>query len=204
MLKIYVIRHGETALNTSNVFRGRLEVELSEKGLKQADLLGQSLKGIKIDKLYSGPLKRAYQTAEAIARHNNLTVEVTQGLMDLDFGDWEGLSSKVVQEKYRDIYDTWLKKPHLAQIPGGERLEDVSRRAVPALQEIMTDNPKGSVVLVTHRVVTKILICHMLGLDISHFWLIEHDTCGITQFYHDGSNFFLKKHNDTCFLAQMK
>lgn len=200
MTEIYLIRHGETELNASNTVRGRLEIPLSEHGLKQADLLGAYLKNKKFDAIYSSPLKRAVQTAEAIARYQGLAVQPIEGFNDLDFGKWEGLPFAEVKARYPGDYKLWREQPHLLQIPDGERLDSVRHRAMAALDSIFKTSPK-TIAIVTHRVLTKVMVCSMLGLDDSHFWNVEHDTCGVTVFIYGKSGFILLKHNDTCFLT---
>ena len=88
MKKIILARHGETAWNVEEIFRGRIDVELNETGRRQAQLLAGHLIDINIEAVYSSPLSRALETAEAIAGRRRLEVDVSAGLMDLDFGEW--------------------------------------------------------------------------------------------------------------------
>jgi len=203
MTEIILIRHGETEWNVSNIFRGRLDIALNENGIKQAEQLAEYLSHWKIDAIYSSPLKRALQTAETVARPHKLPVQLSPGLTDFDFGKWQGLSRKEVNEKYKEIYADWLERPHLVQMPDGENLGDVRKRALATLDEILAKN-YGAVVIVSHRVINKVLICALLGLDDSHFWNIEQDTCGVTMFKHDGKRFILARHNDTSFMNRKK
>lgn len=185
------------------MFRGRIDIELNETGLKQAELLGEYLSQMKIEAVYSSPLKRALQVAQAIAKHDKLNVEISQGLLDLDFGEWEGLPRQEVAEKYRETFVEWMRHPDKVKIPGGEGLADVRKRATALIDEIIAKY-QGTVVLVTHRVVTKVLICALLGLDDSHFWNIEQSTCGITTFSYRNGQFILTEHNNTSFLKSLQ
>jgi len=203
MMKIILARHGETEWNVEEVFRGTIDVELNETGLKQAELLGEYLRDEKIEAIYSSPLKRALNTAEAIARHQKLDVEVSQGLIDLNFGEWQGLSSKEVKEKYQEQYAKWLNHPDRLQFPGGETLKDVRQRALGLVNKVIAEY-EGTVVLAAHRVVNKVLICALLGLDNSHFWNIRQDTCGITTFSHHQGRFILVEHNNTSYLRPLQ
>ena len=81
----------------------------------------------------------------------------------------------------------------------GESLDDVRKRATAVIDEVITKH-EGTVVLVSHRVVNKVLICTLLGLDNSHFWNIKQDTCGSTSFTYEKGKFILTKHNDTSYL----
>jgi probable phosphoglycerate mutase len=199
MTDIILVRHGETDWNVSEVFRGRIDIELSETGLKQAELLAQYLGELKIAAVYSSPLKRALKTADMIADHQNLEAGITPGLIDFDFGEWQGLSHEVVKARHRELYAEWINNPQQVTMSRGECLNDVRLRATKVVNSIV-DKYDGKVVLVAHRVVNKVLICALLGLDNSHFWNIKQDTCGITTFSYENERFILTKHNDTSFL----
>lgn len=93
-MQIILARHGETEWNVSEIFRGRRDVGLNEMGNRQAELLGNYLKDLKIEVIYSSPLKRALDTAQSIAKHHRLDVNVAPGLTDFNYGVWEGLSIK--------------------------------------------------------------------------------------------------------------
>jgi len=202
MTEIILIRHGETEWNVQQVFRGRIDIELNETGLKQAELLAEYLGGVNIDAVYSSPLKRAFKTAEMIANHHKLEVEVAPGLIDFDFGKWQGLSLQKVKNKYKELYDQWLENPHLIRMPDGESLDEVRKRTLRVVGEVVSKH-EGAVVLVSHRVVNKVLICALLGLDNSHFWNIRQDTCGTTTFAYENGRFILTKHNDTSYLRPL-
>jgi len=203
MTELILARHGETEWNVEEVFRGRIDVELNETGLKQAELLGEYLSKQKIEKVYSSPLKRALRTAQAIADYQRLRVEVSPSLVDLDFGEWQGLSVGEVKAKYRSSYKEWLENPHQLKIPGGENLDEVRKRALKLVNSILAKYD-GTVVLVSHRVINKVLICALLGLDNSHFWNIKQDTGGISTFSYHNGRFTLTEHNNTSYLKPLK
>ena len=203
MIEIILVRHGETEWNVTNIFRGRIDIELNQTGMKQAELLAEYLSDTKVDAIYSSPLKRALQTAEVIARYHRLNVEIVPPLIDFDFGRWQGLSRREVKDKYKELYAEWLENPHQVQIPDGEKLDDVRKRAFGVVESIIAKH-EGTAILVSHRVVNKVLICALLGLDDSHFWNIAQDTCGITSFTYENNRFVLAKHNDTSFLAPLQ
>ena len=199
MTEIMLVRHGETDWNVEEVFRGRIDVELNQTGLKQAALLADYLAGVRIDAIYSSPLKRAQKTAEAIASRHQLDIKIAPGLIDFDFGEWQGLPLQEVKDKYKERYMEWLNSPNKVRVPSGDSLDDVQKRAMNVVNKAIAEY-QGTVVLVSHRVVNKALICALLGLDSSHFWNIKQDTCGITIFAYENGRFILIKHNDTSFL----
>jgi len=172
---------------------------LNEMGIKQAGLLAEYLSNVKIDAIYSSPLKRALKTAEIVAGYHKLDVDIAPGLTDFNFGKWQGLSHQEVKDKYKQLYAEWIKHPDQVKMPAGESLDDVRKRTNDVVAELIASY-EGTVVLVSHRVVNKVLICALLGLDNSHFWNIRQDTCGITIFTYENERFILTKHNDTSYL----
>jgi broad specificity phosphatase PhoE len=199
MTEIILARHGETEWNVAEVFRGQIDIDLNETGVKQAELLSGYLSTSAIAAVYSSPLKRALKTAEIIAQPHKIKVDVEPDLIDFNFGKWQGLSHQEVKEKYRDLYATWITHPEQVRMPDGEALEDVSKRVIRVRNKVI-ENHRGTVVIVGHRVVNKVMICTLLGLDNSHFWKIRQDTCGISIFSYLNEQFILTKHNDTSFL----
>jgi len=199
MTEIILARHGETEWNVEEVFRGRIDIELNETGIKQAELLAEYLSERKIDAIYSSPLKRAVKTAEIIAGYHKLDVEIAPGLIDFDCGKWHGLPHQEVKDKYKELYALWVSHPDKVKLPAGESLNDVRKRAMSVVDNVVAKY-EGTVVLAAHRVVNKVLICALLGLDNSHFWNIRQDICGITTFSYENERFILTEHNNTSFL----
>ena len=198
MTEIILIRHGETEWNAGEIFRGRIDIELNETGIKQAELLAEYLGEVKIDAVYSSPLRRALKTAEMMAGSHKLDVEIAPGLIDFDYGQWQGLPHQEVKDKYKELYAVWINNPHRVKMPAGESLDEVRQRAIGVVDKVIAKY-EGSVVLVSHRVVNKVLVCALLGLDNSHFWNIRQDTAGITSFTYANERFILTRHNDTSY-----
>jgi len=167
-----LVRHGETAWNREEVFRGRADVPLNDTGLAQARAVARSLEDEPVEAVYSSPLVRAIDTAKAIAAVHKLHVSIHEGLTDFDCGEWQGQTLGSVRENYAELFQQWADAPHTVRLPGGETLDLVRDRAVRAVHEIFTRSEGTTVVVVTHRVINKVLLCALLGLDNSHFWNI--------------------------------
>jgi broad specificity phosphatase PhoE len=203
MVKLILARHGETVWNVEKIFRGRADVDLDEVGIKQAELLGKYLSNCKLETIYSSPIKRALDTANIVARYQKVGVHVAEGLIDFDFGKWQSLPEQEVQRLYPALLNEWHNNPHKVRMPGGESLEDVRRRAIEVVNDVLSKY-RGRILLVSHRVVIKVLICSLLGLDNSHFWNISQDVCGITIFNYVDGRFVLARHNDTSHLRELQ
>ena len=203
MTEIILARHGETEWNVEEIFRGRIDIELNETGMKQAGLLAEYLSHLKLEAIYSSPLKRALKTAEMIAGYHKLGVEIAPGLIDFNYGEWQSLPHQEVKDKYKELYAKWINSPDQVRIPGGESLDDVRERALAVVNKAVVSH-EGTVVLASHRVVNKALICALLGLDNSHFWNIKQDTGGITTFSYEKELFVLTEHNNTSYLKPIQ
>jgi broad specificity phosphatase PhoE len=203
MTELILARHGETVWNVEKIYRGRADVNLDEVGIKQADLLGKYLSSWKLEAIYSSPVKRATDTANIIARYQKIGVKIAEGLVDFDYGEWQSLPEQEVKKLYPALLNEWHNNPHKVRMPAGESLEDVRRRAIKVVNDVLSKY-QGSVVLISHRVVNKVLICSLLGLDNSHFWNISQDVGGITIFNYIDGRFVLTRHNDTSHLRELQ
>jgi broad specificity phosphatase PhoE len=203
MTELILARHGETEWNVGKIFRGRADVNLDAVGVKQADLLGKYLGNCRLEAVYSSPLKRALDTATIVARYQKVGVHTAEDIIDLDYGEWQSLSEQQVERLYPALLKEWHNSPHKVRIPGGESLEDVRGRVIELVNDVLSRH-QGRILLVSHRVVLKVLICSLLGLDDSHFWNISQDVCGITVFNYVDGRFVLTRHNDTSHLRELQ
>ena len=201
---VYLVRHGQTAWNREEIFRGRTDVPLDEIGSRQAELAGEYFKGMKVQGVYSSPLSRAMETARQIARVHSLNVHPLEGLIDLNFGNWEGHPHQEILNLDRETYRQWREEPHRVILPGGEGLEDVRNRAMGVLEELVVQYPGKTLILVSHRVVNKVLVCGILGIDNSHFWQITQDATAINLIQFNKGKYILSLLNETCHLKSMK
>jgi broad specificity phosphatase PhoE len=202
MTKVMLVRHGETDWNRKEVFRGRIDVELNQNGREQARALAEATRIFQIDAIYSSPLSRSLETAEILADVHNLDVKIADGFIDLHYGEWQGLEHRKVKEKYPDLYLRWQESPHLVRFPGGESLEDVRERALKELKTIVADHEGQTVMIVSHRVVSKVILCSIIGLDNSHFWRIRQDNCCLNIFECSKDAYIIHLLNDICHLRR--
>ncbi|HYB20032.1 MAG TPA: histidine phosphatase family protein [Thermodesulfobacteriota bacterium] len=200
MTRVYLIRHGTTEWNREEIFRGRADCPLNDTGRAEAQAAAAYLREVEIEKIYTSPLSRAAETAAAVAAERKLQAIPDLAFIDLDFGEWQGLPLKEVREKYPDLYRTWRERPQDATFPGGENLAQVRARAWEGLLRVARDNPEKTTLIVSHRVITKVLICAALGLDNSHFWQIKQDTTAINCLEYARDQFVAALINDTCHL----
>ena len=203
MTHIILVRHGRTPWNKDKIFRGTVDIPHDEVGREEARLAGEWLKGETIHAAYASPLARAMDTARAIAQHHDIPVQALPGLIDINYGDWQGIPLAEVKVKYADLYRQWETAPHTVRFPNGETLDEVRTRALAAVDEVMARHPGQTILLAAHRAVNKVLIAAFLGLDNSHFWRIGQDTTAINRFARVGEAWHILLMNDTCHLRGM-
>lgn len=200
MTKVYLVRHGQTEWNKKLTFRGRVDIPLNEAGHMEAQALSHALKDKNIEAIYTSPLKRSIETAQPVAKFFHLEIVPVQGLIDINYGDWEGLSFHEVKKRYGDQYKGWEKSPDLIRFPNGETLDEAKERSFRAFKNIAKENPEKSILIIPHRVINKILLCALLNLGSSHFWEIKQDTGCINLIEYAEDRFVLCTINDTCHL----
>lgn len=166
-MDLLLARHGQTDWNPAQRVMGRSDISLNKTGREQAARLQEWLKDIEIDAVYSSPMPRAMETAKiAIGGHGDLQIVEEPGVQEIDYGDWVGQTFKEVEEKYNKIYNDYRFRASTVQIPGGEAVIDVQRRAVAAIEQIRKKQDGGRVLVVSHADVTKAILVHYLGIPL--------------------------------------
>lgn len=201
MTRIILVRHGQTEWNRVERFRGRVDVPLNETGFKQAEATGRRVaEKWKPVAVYSSPLSRAVKTAEAIAKHFDLKVQIHPGLADIDYGDWQGLSPEEVGERWAEMLDKWYNAPQLAVIPNGETLAALRERAIKTVNELAERHAGETILLLGHTVINRVILLGVLGLENERFWRIKQEPCAINLFDVENGDYTLVSLNDTCHL----
>lgn len=201
MTRIVLVRHGQTEWNRVERFRGRADIPLNETGLAQAEATGRRIASEwRPAAVYSSPLSRAVKTAGVIAGHFALSVLTHPGIIDIDYGQWQGLRPDEVRERWQKMIDAWYTTPDSLHVPGAETLADIRIRAMGAVKELVDRHGGVTVVVVSHTVINRIILLGVLGLSNDRFWRLRQDTCAINCFEAEGGIFTLVSMNDTCHL----
>ena len=180
-LRLLLVRHAETAWNRERRYQGRTDTPLSEAGLVQAEQAGRAMAASGLTAVYSSPLRRARETAAAIARPHGLDVRVTEAFGEIHFGRWEGLTLDEARALDPAFYDEWLSAPHSLVPPGGEALNDLRARALAGLESLRGEHGDATVCLVTHSMVARVLILEALGLPLDRMWSVAVSATGISE-----------------------
>jgi broad specificity phosphatase PhoE len=199
--RIILVRHGQTEWNRIERFRGLVDVPLNDTGLAQAEAAGNRIaQEWQPVAVYSSPRSRAVKTAEAIARHFKLPVQIHPGLEDINFGDWQGLTREEAASRWPKQVDFWFDHPQMAHIPHGDTLKVVRNRLMQTVYELAERHPDQTIVLVGHTATNRIMLLGMLGLGNKDFWRLHQDPCAINVVQTQSREFNLVSLNDTCHL----
>lgn len=196
MLNVYLLRHGETQYNAdNNRYCGRTDINLTEKGLKQAETVFNQLKGKTFDAIYSSPLERARYTAEIASGSNS--VETDSRLIEVDFGDWEGKTKEEFIAENPSVWTAWIKDPERSKAGGtGETGKEVVDRVNQFYNEMLNKHPDGTILVVGHNGINRLYMAFKLGMDLKNYRRIVQENSSITLFeLDDNGEFSLKKLN---------
>ncbi len=147
---LYIVRHCQSAGNQGGRFQGRFDGPVNEMGEKQLELLSLRFRNERLDAVYSSPLSRAYQTAQAINRFHELPIQTMDGLLEIDVGELENHLLSDIAVKYPEVARNWDNAPDLCVFPGGETMAQVYRRINDAIDRIIEENPGKTVAVATH------------------------------------------------------
>jgi len=171
-MRILLARHGETPWNAEGRYQGQEDIPLSPVGERQARLLGERLRDVRIDRAVSSPLSRAHRTAQLAlgeARAPMLTTDA--GFMEIAHGTWEGLLAREIAESDPERLRAWRDAPDTVQMPGGESLGQVFHRSWEALAASAHGlGDDDTLLVVAHDAVNRVLLCHVLGIPMSRLW----------------------------------
>jgi probable phosphoglycerate mutase len=164
--RILAIRHGETAWNKDARIQGQLDIPLNDTGLWQASRTAEALRSEAIAAVYSSDLKRAAQTALAIAQTQELELNHHTGLRERHFGECQGSTWADLETQRPDITDAWRRRVPDFAPPGGESLLALRERVEQTFQELAARHVGEQIVIVAHGGVLDILYRAAARVDL--------------------------------------
>jgi alpha-ribazole phosphatase len=167
--RLLLVRHGNTTGNSAERFWGQTDVALSADGKAQVRRLADRLAGEKIDAIYSSELRRAKATAEIIASRHHMEVIACPELMEINFGKVEGLSFAEIGQHHPELFSAWATRPPSFRFPGGESVTDLDHRVSEFPSRLKAHSTEETILVVAHSGVLRLLICHLLQIDIWHW-----------------------------------
>ena len=181
VLRLFVLRHGETASSREGRFTGSRDVALTPAGQQQVEAAAALLAVVGLRAVYASPLARTRVSAEAIAKPYGLPVLLDPRFAEMCFGEWEGRTWKDVAATTPDLFARWRATPHDVCMPGGESLPAVAARVAEGIAGLQAAHPDGTVAVVSHAMVVRLIVLHALGLGPDRLWSIDASPGGITE-----------------------
>jgi len=180
MTTLLLLRHGEVPGISPPKFRGRLELELTDRGREQARRTGERVHAgwPKLDALYCSPRHRTVATAQAVGKTYGMAPQALPEFDDLDYGDWHGFTEDETKQRWPDLWAVWVAAPEYAAFPGGETLAGLAARAWQGVIKILQANNHASVIgLVAHDSVNRVLLMQFLGMHLRFYRALAQDPC---------------------------
>jgi alpha-ribazole phosphatase/probable phosphoglycerate mutase len=162
--RLLLIRHAQPREEARGRCYGTLDIGLSARGQRRAQLLARTLDRIALSAIYSSPCLRAIETAAPLAAVHELRPIIDEALREIDFGDLEGRSYEEIQDSYPEVYWQWMQAPTLVQFPGGESYARLRRRALAAMESIRARHPGETAAVVAHGGVLRAMLADCLSM----------------------------------------
>lgn len=199
-MRVFLIRHGETDYSLKRRYCGFNNPSLNKKGISQSTQLAIRFKNIKVDKIYSSDLKRAYETAKiAFAKS---PIRRLRDLREMSFGIFEGLRYEEISKRYPELYWQWIGNLDNVTVPHGESLKEFRKRVVDSFSYAIKGCADGNIAVVTHSGPIRILLNSILKIDAKDFWQTRQDTASVNIIdYSKALKPKLIKSNDTSHLT---
>jgi broad specificity phosphatase PhoE len=198
-MELVLVRHGETEFNRADVFRGRTDLPLNERGKLQARAAAGYLSGLPFSAFFSSPLLRSMETAEEIAAPHRGKVEPNDFFIDVDYGLWSGKSVGEIRDSWPQGFALWASDPENAVFPDGESMMEVRERLRKGLDRLSGEHD-GRVLLVGHKLINRVILCIILGLPTSGIWRVEQSNGAINIISKGERGWMIQCMNDTSHL----
>ncbi|MDF2881781.1 MAG: histidine phosphatase family protein [Clostridiaceae bacterium] len=182
-MKLFLIRHGQTDWNIQGKIQGSHDTELNQTGIEQAELLSKKVVELnyKFSKIYTSQQKRAMKTAQILSCTVKEDCIPIIGLQEVNYGEWEGLCWREIQDKFPEEYQQWYNHRRYTRPPKGESYDDMLKRVLTVLHKIVNEN-SSDVAIVTHGAVIMSLQCYLTNTPFDEMTKFKTDNTSITEF----------------------
>ncbi|MEU8248040.1 histidine phosphatase family protein [Nonomuraea sp. NPDC048916] len=183
MTELVLVRHGETVWHAENRYAGLSDIELTPRGHDQAARLAGWAATAGLSAVYSSTLGRARITAAAGAREAGVELQVDARLVELDFGQGDGLTAAEMHERFPEARAAFEADPAAHPLPGGEDPHRAADRFVAALRDIHAAHPDGRVLVVAHTTAIRLALCRLIGVPLGSYRRLfpRLDNCAVTE-----------------------
>jgi broad specificity phosphatase PhoE len=200
--RFLLVRHGETASNREDRFRGRLDVPLNDDGRRQAGAVARALAGEPLRAVYTSPLSRALDTARAISLPHGLAPVPFEPIGDFHFGEWQGKLRSEARSIWPEEYRLYEREPPRFRAPGGESFAELLERVRAGLLALAAKHSGDTIALASHAVVCKAALLVSQGFGLERYWDMKVGNCSISEFSHGPEGWTLARADDRRHLGE--
>ena len=168
-LKLYLLRHGETAYSKTGGYCGELDAALTSEGVQMAQEFAEAYRSLPWKAVFVSPMKRTVATAKPLCDALSIAMQLRDGLKEIRYGKWEDQTVEDVKQHYLDDYLRWLAEPAWNPPTGGETAVEISSRSALVIREIQERYADGNVLIVSHKATIRIILCSLLGIDLGRY-----------------------------------
>jgi broad specificity phosphatase PhoE len=198
--RLLLVRHGQSTWNSEHRIQGQLDPPLSEEGRRQAMRVGRRLARHRFAGFYSSDLKRALDTASAIGAVTGDSPSPTTGLREIFLGEWEGLNTQELAQRFPEAWTRWTQEPSWDVVPGGEGAEAFEKRVVAEMDSIFARHEHGDVLVVTHGGVIQVALHRIVGRPNHGLFPFRIENASISVIEKRNGRFVVSGVNDTSHL----
>ena len=204
MLKLLLIRHGQTLWNKEQRYNGKTDLGLSGYGFRQAERLGQRMQRLPLGHIVTSGLRRAMETVQTINAYRTqlLPVSIDQRWQEIDYGEAEGLRWPEIVQRFPQEAQRWAVNDLDARFPGGESLREVAQRVQFALDELIACHQQERIAVVAHVGPLRLALCVLIGLPLQQHWNFDISACTLSEVAIYPSGTVINLLNDSCHLRE--
>lgn len=173
MTRLYLVRHAQAQGNVEKTFQGSIDAPLSALGMEQLERLAERFADMPFDVIYSSPLARAYQTAQAVNRAWGREIVVEPRFTEIHGGKFEGVAFDLLPKRFPEEYRVWTEEPWRFAAPEGESMEQVLARVQAGVEDVVRANQGKTVVVTSHGCALRNLVCALKGWPLSRIGEVE-------------------------------
>lgn len=202
---LYLVRHGETDYNRNRIMQGRrINSSLNALGRKQAEALARRFEDVPLDAIYTSTLRRALQTADAVAANHPDTPRYSlAGLDEMSWGIYEGEPwSDRLKTMLDAMYERWDSGDFDFRVDEGESINEVQQRCTEAVAQILDEHPGGTILVVSHGRLLRVLLATILEAGLARMNEFNHANTCVNLLTYSGSTFTSSLLNCTAHLTE--
>lgn len=201
MMRLVLVRHGQTEWNLTGRYQGQSDTRLSEDGRRQAELLAVHFPVGHLDVIYSSDLRRARETAECVARRLGCPVVPEAAFRELSFGAWEGLTYAEISARWPEEAGKLFRAPDELRIPGGETFRELQDRALKRIGELYAEYEEKTVGIFAHGAINKTILAGLMHIPLHYLWSLRQDNTAVNILRLDGEYVTVELVNGTSHLG---